>query len=153
MLGRELIGPNEMKVCFQTVNVSLESADQPEKLLSQNNSTPSQRAEIVVGEGRRLPNMENKESSLQQRREGFAAETVEKLVFLLPWCWLSVLLISSSDDEEHTHPATLPATGPLRPMVLPHFFTSSRFPEVVSHHFQQFGRTGQRSAGRWVMAW
>lgn len=86
MLGRELIGPNEMKVCFQTANVSLESADKPEKLLSQNNSTPSQRAEIVVGEGRRLPNMENKESSLQQRREGFAAETVEKLVFLLPWC-------------------------------------------------------------------
>lgn len=103
MLSRELIGTNEIKVCFQTVNVLLESADKPEKLSPQNNSTPLQRAEIVVSEGRQLLNMKNKESSLQQITEGLAAETVEKLVFLLPWCWLSELLISSSNDEEQTH--------------------------------------------------
>lgn len=62
MLSRNLIATNEVK-CFQTVSVSLKSADKPEKLSSQNNFTPLQRAEIVVGEGRQ-------ESSLQQIRGG-----------------------------------------------------------------------------------
>lgn len=62
------------------------------------------------------------------------AETMEKLVLLLPWCRLSVLLISRSDDEEQTHPASCyrraEANGGVKD-VLPRLIVSSRFQKGV----------------------
>lgn len=74
------------------------------------------------------------------------AETMEKPVLLLPWRRLSVLLISRSDDEEQTHPATLPvrpaeANGAVKDE-LPRLIASSRVTSSIDRVDRASGSEG-----------